>query len=126
MQVPLQISCRHFETSEVLNTRVQEKVDELERFYPKITGCNVVIDLGSTHHRKGKGAHFHVRIELIVPGDVLVVSRDAPLHHQNEDAYAATNEAFKEMRRRLQDYSHRQRHDVKTSHTFSNDNLPLS
>jgi cold shock CspA family protein/ribosome-associated translation inhibitor RaiA len=114
MQVPLQISHLHFASSEALDTLIREKAAELERFYPRITGCRVQIEHPGHHHKRGKGAHFRVHIELSVPGRVLVVSRDPPAHWASEDVYLATSEAFHEMRRQLQDFARLQRGDVKT------------
>ncbi|MFN0062505.1 MAG: HPF/RaiA family ribosome-associated protein [Myxococcaceae bacterium] len=109
MQAPLQIRYRHCEQSDVLNALIQTRVEGLGRLFDRITSCHVVVEAPSEHHRKGRGAHFHVRVELAVPGDLLVVSRDPLLHEQNQDPYLATREAFDEMRRQLQDYVGRSR-----------------
>jgi ribosomal subunit interface protein len=114
MQVQSQISYRHTETSEALNTLIQNKTEDLERFCERITGCHVFVDRESHHHRKGKGAHFRVRIELTVPGEVLVVGRDPKLRASHEDAFVAVNEAFHAMRRQLQNYVERHRGNGKT------------
>ena len=116
MQVPLQISYRHCDPSERLNGIIREKTAELEQFFSRITGCHVFIERPGNHHRKGKGAHYRVRIELTVPGQYLVVSRDPVQHKENEDAFLATNEAFREMRRQLQDFAKRMRREVKQSY----------
>lgn len=113
MQMPLQISHLHSVSSETLDTLIREKAAELEQFYPRITGCHVWIEHPGPHHRRGKGAHFRVRIELSVPGKMLVVSRDPPAHREREDVHLATTEAFHEMRRQLQDFARLQRGDVK-------------
>ena len=115
MHVPIQISYRHCDSSDALSARIREKAQELEQFYPRITGCHVFVEGPGRHHRKGKGAHFRVRIEVTVPRDVLVVSRDPAPHPKHEDAFVATNEAFHEMRRQLQDFARRQRGDADES-----------
>jgi len=74
MQVPLRISYHHCAPSDALNALIREKALELERFYPRITSCRVVVERPGYHHRHGKGAHFRVRIEVSVPGELLVVS----------------------------------------------------
>ncbi len=56
----------------------------------------------------GKGGAYKVRIDLTVPGDELVVSRQA-----DEDLYVAIRDVFDAARRRLEDYSRRQRGSVK-------------
>jgi ribosomal subunit interface protein len=114
MQVQPQISYRHTEPSDALNALITTKTQDLERFCERITGCHILIDRESHHHRKGKGAHFRVRVELTVPGEVLVVGRDPELKASHEDAFAAVNEAFHAMRRQLQDYVGRHRGKPKT------------
>jgi ribosomal subunit interface protein len=109
MQVEPQVSYRHTEPSEPLNALIENKTHDLERFYDRITGCHVFVDRESHHHRKGKGAHFRVRVELTVPGEVLVVGRDPKLRESHEDAFVAVNEAFHAIRRQLQGYVARHR-----------------
>ena len=65
MQAPLQISHLRSPPSPRLDALVREKAAELERFYPRITSCHVWLEHPGQHHRRGKGAHFHVRIELM-------------------------------------------------------------
>jgi cold shock CspA family protein/ribosome-associated translation inhibitor RaiA len=113
MQVPLQVSYHHCEPSTALNALIQEKTAALDRFYPRITGCRVSVERSGEHHRRGKGAHYRVRIELTVPGKMLVVSRDPELHRANEDAFLAASEAFREIRRQLQDFARLRRGEVK-------------
>ena len=115
MQLPLQISHLHSSPSPKVDALIREKTAELEQFYPRITSCRVWIEHPGQHHRRGKGAHFRVRIELSVPGKVLAVSRDPPAHRPNEDVFLATTEAFHEMRRQLQDFARLRRGDVKTA-----------
>lgn len=114
MQIPLQITYRHGERSEALDARIREKAEELEQFYPRITRCHVLVEPPSEHHRKGKGAHFRMRIEVTAPGKELVVSKDPPRHTAHEDPLLTVNESFHEMRRQLQDYARLQRGDVKS------------
>jgi ribosome-associated translation inhibitor RaiA/cold shock CspA family protein len=109
MQIPLKISYRHTEASEALNALIQSKADDLDAFYSRITGCRVTIDWPGGHHRKGKGAHFRVRIELSVPEEVLVVARDPVEAATHENAFLAVNEAFHALRRQLEDYVRRRR-----------------
>jgi cold shock CspA family protein len=93
-------------------------------------GCRVVVELSSRHHKRGN--LYHVRIDLTVPGGELVVKRQPSLHSSiqqtqeprvvkhlelkapHRELRQAIDDAFKTMGRRLQDYAHRQRQDVKT------------
>lgn len=111
MLIPLQITFRNMKESDALSAVVRTKVARLERFYPHISGCRVAIE--KPHQHKRLGEHYHVRIDLTVPGDELVVQRDPPLRARHEDAYVAVTDAFRAARRELQDYARRRRGDTK-------------
>ena len=114
MLVPLQITYRGMDESAALSAVVQAKVRKLERFYEHIGGCRVLIEIPHRHKRTGE--HVHVRIDLTVPGQELVVEREPALRARHEDAYVAVTDAFRAARRELLDWSRRHRGDVK-SHT---------
>ena len=39
MRIPLEITFRHMDTSEALETRIREKAEKLDRFYRAVSGC---------------------------------------------------------------------------------------
>lgn len=110
MQVPVDIRFRHVEPSEALESAIRSHVEALEEQNERITSCHVTVDhVGASkgqvrpHHRHGSGAHFRVSIHLTMPGGELFVGRDPAEHANFEDAYAAVNEAFDNIRRQLSD-----------------------
>ncbi|HLY56482.1 MAG TPA: HPF/RaiA family ribosome-associated protein [Stellaceae bacterium] len=105
MQVSPQITFRNMTASPSLEAQVARRIEELEQFFDRITGCQVVIEEGHRHHHQGK--LFHVRIELIVPGTTIVVSRDPGQDHVHEDAHVAVRDAFDTARRQLEDHVRR-------------------
>ena len=107
MQIPLQISFRHMSASEVLETRIRNEAERLEKFYDHITSCRIMVEAPHAHHHKGK--LYHVRIDLTVPRGELVVSRDHHDEHAHEDVYVAIRDAFYKMQRQLEDYVARRR-----------------
>ena len=107
MQIPLKITLRNLEQSPALEASVREHAERLEKFYDAIIGCSVVVEARHRHHRQGN--HFHVRIDLSVPGAKLVVSREPDQHHAYTDVYVAIRDAFDSMRRQLEDFA--PRHD---------------
>jgi ribosomal subunit interface protein len=108
---PLQITFKGLEPSDALKEAVEARADKLETFYDKIESCRVVIEAPHHHHRKGN--LYHVKVRLTVPGEEIVVSRESSRHAPHEDAYLAINDAFKETKRRLEDYVRRRRGQVK-------------
>lgn len=106
MQIPLRITFRDLPVSEAIETRIREHAAKLEKHCARLTGCNVTVD--APHRHKHQGNHFRVRIDLSVPGSVLVVNRDPPEQRSHEDAHAAVEAAFDEADRLLRDHSGRQ------------------
>jgi cold shock CspA family protein/ribosome-associated translation inhibitor RaiA len=106
MQLPVKITLRDMSHSEALEGLIREKASWLESFSDQIISCRVVVEGPVRHHRKG--GPFTVRIDLGVPGEDIVVNRQAA-----EDPYVAVREAFDAARRKLQDHVRRQRGAVK-------------
>jgi len=114
MQLPLQVTFRYMEPSAAIEAKVRERADELDRFYDRIMSCRVVVEAPHRRHRQGK--LYHVRVDLTVPGGELAVTRAPGQHHAHEDVYVTIRDAFDAARRRLEDYSRRQRGSIK-AHT---------
>jgi len=99
---------------------IQAEAEKLNQFFERITSCRVLVEGADVHQRP---AHkIHVRIELGVPGKELVVNYQGELHggelgseasETGEQGYTVVHEAFKAMRRQLQDYATRLRAEVK-------------
>ena len=106
MEIPLQISLHGIAASETLYTAIREKANKLERYYPRIASCRVVLELGARHHKKGR--QYSARIDLKVPGKEIAVT-----HEHDEDLQIALRDAFDAARRQLEDYARTQRGDVK-------------
>jgi len=105
VQTPVRIRHHHVKPSEALTRLIERRAKALERYFARITGCEVTVEGPEKHHHKGK--HFRVRIEVSVPGERLVVGRDPAKTRQHEDLYAAVQGAFREARRQLLDHARR-------------------
>lgn len=106
MQVPVQIVSRDHHLSKQLEAAILEKVHKLDTFYGRITRCRVVVESQTHQHWNEKA--FKVSVELSVPGAELVAN-----HHEHHDLKVAVRDAFDAAKRRLQDYAHQQRRDMK-------------
>ena len=85
------------------------------------------------HRHRSKGRPVHIRVELSVPGEDIVVNQETTPHFtfgdarfetaqttlagqpDHRDVVIAIRDAFDVARRRLEDFARRQRADVKTS-----------
>ena len=106
MQRPLQITARDFTLTEPAEKEIRDKVAALERYYDRITGCEVVVEGAVGHHHRG--GPFRVRIRVTLPGGEFEVNR-----HTEDDLVVAIRESFDAARRRLEDHVRELRHDVK-------------
>jgi cold shock CspA family protein/ribosome-associated translation inhibitor RaiA len=131
MQLTPNITFRGVERTDGLETEILTRLRKLETYYGRIMGCRVLVEFVQRHHEAGN--RYHVRIDLTVPGEEMVVSHEASLHATAQDvdadrlskvaesdperkhARVAIREAFDIARRQLQDYARRQRGTVKTA-----------
>jgi ribosomal subunit interface protein len=111
MQTPLEITFRNLDNSPNVEAKIRKRIEELEHFYNRITSCRVVIEQPNRHHRRGR--LYHIRVDLKVPGEEIVVKRDPSEHHAHEDIYVAVRDCFDAVRRQLEDHARRERGDIK-------------
>lgn len=83
--------------SEAVEAQIRRWVDKLDKAFGRIQRCAAWIE--QPHHHGRKGNEFTVRVELAVPGDLLVVN------DTNENVYAAIASGFRAVRRQLQDHA---------------------
>jgi ribosomal subunit interface protein len=111
MQVPVQVNFHGIAQSDSIEAHVRRCIEKLETFAGRLTGCRVTVEAPHRHQQSGR--HFRVRIDLTAPGAEIVVGRAPDEDLTNEDVYAAVDQAFDRMQRRLEDHIRRQRGDVK-------------
>ena len=128
--IPTQVTFRGLSHSDELESEVRQRVVWLEQFYAGVVRCRVLIELPHRHRRHGR--HFHVRIEMTLPGRRPIVVSRAPSPHAGlkdfqEDGHrketeiegvhryaaVAIAEAFDAARRRLEAIAREQRGAVK-------------
>lgn len=108
MKPALQITFRGVPHTDQLDERIRSKAAKLDRFCDRITSCRVVVDTPHRQHQTGN--HFNVRIELCVPGQEIVVTREPHLHQEHEELSAALRDAFAAAQRQLRAYSRKRTH----------------
>jgi len=106
MQSPPLVRFRNVPGSPTLEAQILDKVRKLERFHDRITACRVTLSSSPRHKH---GGIFHVRIDLGVPGEEIVVDHESEQDPSHENLRIAIRDAFKAARRRLQDRIRRSR-----------------
>lgn len=109
--IPLQITFRDLEKSEALEARIRDQVDKLGQFYSGIHSCRVTVE--KLHKHQSQGQHFQVRIDIKTTDHERVAGRDPDQNQAHSDVYVAVRDAFKAMRRQLEDQVHKQQGQVK-------------
>jgi hypothetical protein len=97
--------------SPAVEQSVQKWVSRLEHAFPDLQRCAVVIELPHRRHRHG--GTYQVRILVTIPGQTFASTRDPGSDHAHEDIYVAIADAFRAVRRALQDHAQIRRGDVK-------------
>lgn len=111
MQIPLQITFRHMDSSPTAEAAIRKRVEKLDRFSDRIIGCHVVVE--APHHHQRKGKLYSIRIDLTVPGEEISVTHNGPENHAHEDIYVAIRDAFNAAGRLLEDHVRKFRGAVK-------------
>jgi ribosome-associated translation inhibitor RaiA len=92
-----QITFHGLDASQPLTELIERRAQLLDRFTDRLQTLRVLVDAPHHHHRHGN--HYRVRLELVLPGEDLVVERDDA--GDGEDPYLTVRRAFDGLRRRL-------------------------
>jgi ribosome-associated translation inhibitor RaiA len=113
MQKPLQLSFKNIDGSDAMKAVVRERVDRLDRMYPSLIGCRVVIE---APHRSAQGSRppLGVSIEAEIPGKPMIVAKDAEQHRSAADQGTIVNRTFDVVERQLDDATRIAHGEVKT------------
>jgi cold shock CspA family protein/ribosome-associated translation inhibitor RaiA len=112
MQTPVQIDYHGASVSDHLREAVGSHVAALEKRFGRITACRVSVKAPTGHHKTG--GPYEVSIHLALPNkNEVTVDRHASADERFADASFAVNDAFKRIRRRLQDRVRRMQGKVK-------------
>jgi ribosome-associated translation inhibitor RaiA len=130
MTLTADITYRNMPASDWLDREIQKRVARLGTYCADILSCKVLVEIPHRHHEQGN--HFHVRIDLTVPGDRIVAGHEPSLRVEEDyqarqsrakrteiealrkNAVLAVGRAFAAAKRQLQNYARRRRHEVKT------------
>lgn len=111
MQSPLQIVFRDVDHSDAVESRIREKVAMLEKHSDKIVSCRVTVS--APHKSKTKGGLYDIRLEVGMPREDIVVTKNHNGDHAHEDVYVTLRDAFDAARRQIKEWVQRNRGEVK-------------
>jgi ribosome-associated translation inhibitor RaiA len=112
MQSLVQITLQDVPHSAALDARIREKVRKLEKLFPRVAACRVVIS--APHHHQLHRRLFTVRLNIEIPGSEVVVTRN-----NHEDVYVLLRDAFVTAKRELESVMRRHDRDgVRHAHAW--------
>jgi ribosome-associated translation inhibitor RaiA len=88
------------EPSEASRVEVRAWLERLGALTIPMTGGQVVIEAIDEGRREDR--RYHVRMELMMPGGLVVIGPEHPSNGAHEDVYVAIRNAFRAARRQLE------------------------
>lgn len=101
----IQISYADVPKSDALEVLIRKEAEKLDHYFDRIVSARVRIQQAY----KRESAPYSVHIELLVPGETLVID-DEPVpdtEQAHRNAERAVRDAFKKAARRVQEYARR-------------------
>jgi cold shock CspA family protein/ribosome-associated translation inhibitor RaiA len=112
MDTELDIIFRNMDKSEALENMIREKAAKMEQFFPHIIDARVICEM--PHWSQVHAQDFHMTIEVNVPGNKLVVSRDPGKEERHKHAEGVVKDSFEAMYKQLKSESRKMSGDVKS------------
>jgi ribosomal subunit interface protein len=90
----IQIIVRSITDSPTIDYHVIKYFKKINKIYPRISNCRVVIDAPQRHKHKGK--MFSINIDITIPGKEVVCRK------QNQNLYVAIRDGFSAIEKLLE------------------------
>jgi len=111
MTINLQIAYRDFDPPLLAEERIRERVEKLERLYPRMIALHIVAE--QVQHRHHKGKLYRFRLDAVMPGKEIAVTHGNADKHAHEDFFVAMRDSFNSLERSLKTFTEKQDLDVK-------------
>lgn len=113
MDKPLQIAFKDMERSDFLASLIEDRVERLERIYPNITTCRVVVEVPHRSSESGKSP-IGLAVEVSVPGRNAIVAKGEDERRESKgDSTAVVNRVFDAVQRQLETTAEVQKGKIK-------------
>jgi ribosomal subunit interface protein len=103
LQTALRITFHGLSPSAAIEDSIRGHVAKLERFFDRIVGCHVTIEVPNHRHKSGR--RYRVLVDVRVPRAELVAGRPPDESSSSEDVFVAIDRAFDEAVRVLQEHA---------------------
>ena len=112
MQESPEITFKNMDVSEVLEARIRDRLDRLERFHHGIIGARVVVD--RPHKSPGSGKNeLVIQVEVEIPGKFLTSKSQEMPREAKDDQGAVVTHVFDAMERQLDTAVAREKRETK-------------
>lgn len=101
----VQITFHGLDHSDALDHLIREKIAKLAGLYDRILRVRAVIDQPHRSHTKGNG--YRLKVEVLIPGDEIIVERDFHDADGPSAAERVVRDAFAVAQRLLMEKVHR-------------------
>jgi len=101
--IPVRVAFRGIDPSDALRSLAERLTQKLPHFYRRISSAEVVIERPEGFSREAR--LFHARLDVSVPGKVLVAESTPSTDDAHKNGAPALREAFRKMERQLEDYA---------------------
>jgi ribosomal subunit interface protein len=100
----IQITVRSIPDSPTIEYHVIKHFKKINKIYPKMSNCRVVIDAPQKHKHKGKV--FSISIDITIPGKELVSRK------QNQNLFVAIRDGFSAIEKLLEKYTKKKKNSL--------------
>ena len=107
MQSPPQITFKNIDHSDAVESRILERIEDLEKVSDRITGCQVRVR--APHKRHRKGTQFIIDIDVLTPSGSVHIGREPGDNFSHEDIYVSIRDAFNAAERKLRKLKERKK-----------------
>jgi len=97
--LPVQITFRHTDRSDALESRIHELAEKLTRFHDRITSCRVTVE--GPAQRPERHGEFQVSFDVAFPGGSVHATSGHASRAEHADPYIALRDAFENAKRQL-------------------------
>lgn len=109
MEIPLQITTRNIDLSEATMDDLRKKAAKLDTFYDRLTRCRITVEVPHRYKKPELNiVEYNIHIDMTVPGRGIAIK-----NRPSKDLDVAIREAFDAAQRKLEEFSRKQRNEVK-------------